>query len=140
MSGFFFLKHKTEYEVRMSDWSSDVCSSDLVAQRDAAWCCRKGTAAMMHEFEDRDDPKPPHPWRNFALMTGATIAVVFLIVNVIRGLTGHGWNWRSEEHTSELQSLMRISYAVCGLKKKNRQNPPDQNLRQQALRVANDGI
>src|SRR3546814_5851269 len=56
-------------------------------------CCRKGTAAMMHEFEDRDDPKPPHPWRNFALMTGATIAVVFLIVNVIRGLTGHGWNW-----------------------------------------------
>src|SRR3546814_20443464 len=50
-----------------------------VAQRDAAWCCRKGTAAMMHEFEDRDDPKPPHPWRNFALMTGATIAVVFLI-------------------------------------------------------------
>src|SRR3546814_8146316 len=26
---------------------------------------------------------------------------------------------RSEEHTSELQSLMRISYAVCGLKKKN---------------------
>src|SRR3546814_3503104 len=27
--------------------------------------------------------------------------------------------WRSEEHTSELQSLMRISYAVCCLKKKN---------------------
>src|SRR3546814_7816673 len=75
---------------------------------------------MMHEFEDRDDPKPPHPWRNFALMTGATIAVVFLIVNVIRGLTGHGWNWRSEEHTSELQSLMRISYAVFCLKKKKR--------------------
>src|SRR3546814_15457965 len=63
------------------------------SQRDAAWCCRKGTGAMMHEFEDRDDPKPPHPWRNFALMTGATIAVVFLIVNVIRGMTGHGWNW-----------------------------------------------
>src|SRR3546814_15200356 len=59
-----------------------------VAQRDAAWCCRKGTAAMMHELEDRDDPKPPHPWRNFALMTGATIALVFLLVNVIRGLTG----------------------------------------------------
>src|SRR3546814_4736710 len=29
-------------------------------------------------------------------------------------------NWRSEEHTSELQSLMRISYAVFCLKKKNR--------------------
>src|SRR3546814_1628784 len=30
--------------------------------------------------------------------------------------------WRSEEHTSELQSLMRISYAVFCLKKKNRHN------------------
>src|SRR3546814_7269043 len=29
-----------------------------------------------------------------------------------------GVDWRSEEHTSELQSLMRISYAVCCLKKK----------------------
>src|SRR3546814_3874342 len=29
------------------------------------------------------------------------------------------WWWRSEEHTSELQSLMRISYAVFCLKKKN---------------------
>src|SRR3546814_6515829 len=27
---FFFFKHKTAYEVRISDWSSDVCSSDLV--------------------------------------------------------------------------------------------------------------
>src|SRR3546814_3767046 len=33
--------------------------------------------------------------------------------------SGHGWAWcRSEEHTSELQSLMRISYAVFCLKKK----------------------
>src|SRR3546814_8084159 len=31
--------------------------------------------------------------------------------------------WRSEEHTSELQSLMRISYAVFCLKKKNHPNP-----------------
>src|SRR3546814_3063538 len=28
--GFVFFKHKTAYEVRISDWSSDVCSSDLV--------------------------------------------------------------------------------------------------------------
>src|SRR3546814_4412519 len=33
----------------------------------------------------------------------------------------HGIGWRSEEHTSELQSLMRISYAVFCLNKKNRQ-------------------
>src|SRR3546814_1233512 len=28
----FFFKHKTAYEVRISDWSSDVCSSDLIAE------------------------------------------------------------------------------------------------------------
>src|SRR3546814_10690650 len=31
-TGCFFFKQKTAYEMRMSDWSSDVCSSDLVAQ------------------------------------------------------------------------------------------------------------
>src|SRR3546814_8093200 len=31
---FFFFKQKTAYEMRISDWSSDVCSSDLVRQRD----------------------------------------------------------------------------------------------------------
>src|SRR3546814_15178888 len=30
---FFFFKQKTAYEMRISDWSSDVCSSDLVADR-----------------------------------------------------------------------------------------------------------
>src|SRR3546814_4172822 len=30
---FFFFKQKTAYEMRISDWSSDVCSSDLVVQR-----------------------------------------------------------------------------------------------------------
>src|SRR3546814_1095937 len=32
---FFFFKQKTAYEMRISDWSSDVCSSDLAAK--AAW-------------------------------------------------------------------------------------------------------
>src|SRR3546814_8314927 len=31
---FFFFKQKTAYEMRISDWSSDVCSSDLLASRD----------------------------------------------------------------------------------------------------------
>src|SRR3546814_2429900 len=30
---FFFFKQKTAYEMRISDWSSDVCSSDLVVER-----------------------------------------------------------------------------------------------------------
>src|SRR3546814_6475385 len=31
---FFFFKQKTAYEMRISDWSSDVCSSDLLVERD----------------------------------------------------------------------------------------------------------
>src|SRR3546814_5464767 len=38
-------------------------------------------------------------------------------------LAGEGRTWRSEEHTSELQSLMRISYAVFCLKKKSNTTP-----------------
>src|SRR3546814_16701266 len=34
---FFFFKQKTAYEMRISDWSSDVCSSDLGEDPDAAW-------------------------------------------------------------------------------------------------------
>src|SRR3546814_2092388 len=33
---FFFFKQKTAYEMRISDWSSDVCSSDLEVRRNAA--------------------------------------------------------------------------------------------------------
>src|SRR3546814_7192582 len=33
---FFFFKQKTAYEMRISDWSSDVCSSDLVTQQNAS--------------------------------------------------------------------------------------------------------
>src|SRR3546814_10534857 len=34
---FFFFKQKTAYEMRISDWSSDVCSSDLAAGPDSPW-------------------------------------------------------------------------------------------------------
>src|SRR3546814_17246518 len=39
---FFFFKQKTAYEMRMSDWSSDVCSSDLRARSSRAVRCRPG--------------------------------------------------------------------------------------------------
>src|SRR3546814_11519196 len=38
---FFFFKQKTAYEMRISDWSSDVCSSDLTRSRLAALRCGK---------------------------------------------------------------------------------------------------
>src|SRR3546814_1310695 len=34
---FFFCKQKTAYDMRISDWSSDVCSSDLVGRSDRRW-------------------------------------------------------------------------------------------------------
>src|SRR3546814_2142930 len=42
-SVFFFFKQKTAYEMRISDWSSDVCSSDLAGSgggRRNAWTCQ----------------------------------------------------------------------------------------------------
>src|SRR3546814_961600 len=41
---FFFFKQKTAYEMRISDWSSDVCSSDLIDFID------KGTASRLRRF------------------------------------------------------------------------------------------
>src|SRR3546814_3984773 len=35
---FFFFEQKTAYEMRISDWSSDVCSSDLRARSSRWWC------------------------------------------------------------------------------------------------------
>src|SRR3546814_9304718 len=63
------------------------------------------------------------------------VGTIFLIVCLVRAMKGHFtpdhhfgfeaaawyWHFRSEEHTSELQSLMRISYAVFCLKKKHHQ-------------------
>src|SRR3546814_1351268 len=54
----------------------------------------------------------------FGGLIGATIAAL--------GMGGVEWS-RSEEHTSELQSLMRISYAVFCLKKKRKQLTIEQN-------------
>src|SRR3546814_10373871 len=125
----FLFKQKTAYEVRISDWSSDVCSSDLrlaaISRRDRF----KSTAAMTTPA--------------IAIGTRAALAIT-LTPNASHatpikvptrtpmprlrricprerwtdGFIGESRLERSEEHTSELQSLMRISYAVFCLKKK----------------------
>src|SRR3546814_8470024 len=102
--------------MRISDWSSDVCSSDLILlpdveqrRKDAAPAfpalvaglplggkARPRYRALLHP------PVPPAIRRSFAVPPSrASLPAP-----------------RSEEHTSELQSLMRISYAVFCLKKK----------------------
>src|SRR3546814_3080445 len=49
--GFFFFKQKTAYEMRISDWSSDVCSSDL-DPRDVAGCAWSATAGVVRGLRD----------------------------------------------------------------------------------------
>src|SRR3546814_6700008 len=114
--------------MRISDWSSDVCSSDLLALLFAValllgieglW--KGGYASGTRETI----PASPVAVIAWLLLIGATLAVVraqreryltLIFISVI------GLVIRSEEHTSELQSLMRITYAVFCLKKKNKLN------------------
>src|SRR3546814_5390064 len=109
-SSFFFFKQKTAYEMRISDWSSDVCSSDLSRVRPLCGPftlpCRHSrlwTASPGQRFSDIPDRHGP----------------VHASDRHVGGGKPNGRS-RSEEHTSELQSLMRISYAVFCLKQKNR--------------------
>src|SRR3546814_8576785 len=127
----FFFKQKTAYEMRISDWSSDVCSSDLLrSQRNLVGAGRAkefdmlaghapglqgGTRASDQRIDDLDIPARRD---NRDERIGELACRRF----VGRRVTGLRIS-RSEEHTSELQSLMRISYAVFCLKKKNRYPP-----------------
>src|SRR3546814_5360350 len=107
--------------MRISDWSSDVCSSDRLMAAHLSGQ-RVSVSSLC-----------------IAAAVPATTALRW-----IRALTDHGLflrqadpsdgrrvfialSDRSEEHTSELQSLMRISYAVFCLKKKNKQSTPQRN-------------
>src|SRR3546814_2062295 len=118
MSCIFFCKQKTAYEMRISDWSSDVCSSDLLSRRRTRafteTCTRRG--AGMSIFG-------PFIAAATASRIGlgiSTFAAFFIARRqAARATLVDGWV-RSEEHTSELQSLMRISYAVFCLKKKKK--------------------
>src|SRR3546814_3202939 len=124
---FFFFKQKTAYEMRISDWSSDVCSSDLSG---------KPASKTLSLF------KPlPQLLKNVRFAKGKPLeseGVRQAISAAETRLNGTGRlvirksgteplirvmaeGERSEEHTSELQSIMRSSYAVCCCKKqKNR--------------------
>src|SRR3546814_6885620 len=58
---FVFFKQKTAYEMRISDWSSDVCSSDL---------SRRTLAAVVHPANDLGQDRPDFVSRRFCATTG----------------------------------------------------------------------
>src|SRR3546814_10855891 len=118
--------------MRISDWSSDVCSSDLAWTDDRipdgqrrhgravgpgarricgeGGCRRRKTATVARR---RGEPGPPADGRRVeAVVRSPSLR---LRRRPLR-------QTRSEEHTSELQSLMRISYAVFCLKKNKKLN------------------
>src|SRR3546814_3946725 len=106
--------------MRISDWSSDVCSSDLPLHD-------LGT----EPFETGEEFLRPSDAGESENATTAQTRGIFGIGMQVRGEDRQpaeirqrrrgraDHDDRSEEHTSELQSLMRISYAVFCLKKKN---------------------
>src|SRR3546814_7869503 len=120
MCAFFVFKQKTAYEMRISDWSSDVCSSDRHQPQ---------IGERLHRLADRGPPDA-ETRHQLALGRQAFARAAFAaddhrlqpvedFVGQLASDDGFVFGWRSEEHTSELQSLMRISYAVFCLKKKN---------------------
>src|SRR3546814_1267404 len=118
--------------MRISDWSSDVVSSDLIADDtagDRGHIRRERIAAPRGEFGRQVRRPVLHP--GFVAVDHRTgeialaealhrrehLGEILVEVEIERG----GAELRSEEHTSELQSLMRISYAVFCLKKKKQE-------------------
>src|SRR3546814_2213735 len=113
--------------MRISDWSSDVCSSDLLLrpqlaaynkfQAGARKILRRSTSKRRHwpEALHRDWHKP----RSYQPLQSMNVPLPDWPIRSshVRPYRLPASAARSEEHTSELQSLMRISYAVFCLKK-----------------------
>src|SRR3546814_9941122 len=128
MYSFFFFKQKTAYEMRISDWSSDVCSSDLrpeikLAPRQIFTRSRtRADVARIIELYRRQGRFAATVEPQLVQLDQNRVDVVFEInegpKSKVRAINIIGNEVRSEEHTSELQSIMRISYAVFCLKKK----------------------
>src|SRR3546814_1382092 len=100
--------------MRISDWSSDVCSSDLFgraggSERDAPGSLTNDIQRLGGKARRFDAPGADHLNASVARLPRHTDAPPASAVD---------YKMRSEEHTSELQSLMRNSYAVFCLKKK----------------------
>src|SRR3546814_8951454 len=145
----------------ISDWSSDVCSSDLVAKVEVvigpnqisredgkrrvvvtANVRGRDLGSFIEELRkkvDADVEIPPGYWISYGgtfeqlisaakrlqLVVPAAMLMIFgLLYGLFRSARDAAivFSGRSEEHTSELQSLMRISYAVFCLKKKKHTN------------------
>src|SRR3546814_9208567 len=101
--------------MRISDWSSDVCSSDLSTPGPTIEAV-EGDRVRIYVTNRLPEATSVH-WHGILLPSGMD-GVAGLNQPAIAPDETFVYEFRSEEHTSELQSLMRISYAVFCLKKK----------------------
>src|SRR3546814_2290565 len=125
---FFLFKQKTAYDMRISDWSSDVCSSDLPcgplpfrlassipasrARRLANGLAKIRVCLALAEAVGMDVDSWVDAWLSATLFTTASTVSTWSLLSDNSAAISTPFSPRSEEHTSELQSLMRISYAV----------------------------
>src|SRR3546814_10102033 len=100
--------------MRISDWSSDVCSSDLHRRVDVGH--RHLSAAGGHA--ERDVARAARHVEDRFARARFHASDELILPQPVQSSRHQIVHQRSEEHTSELQSLMRISYAVFCLKKK----------------------
>src|SRR3546814_7503649 len=140
---FFFFKQKTAYEMRISDWSSDVCSSDLFGRLDTGGSSTVSVLTATQEVIGVAADTGSQAWMRQSVglvMDGTSNSVastpdaaaldivgdieiraeiqrdswsdITTTQDLVEKWGAAGTRSRSEEHTSELQSLMRNSYAV----------------------------
>src|SRR3546814_7933249 len=116
--------------MRISDWSSDVCSSDLLTgnierieivrgSQSVLWGSQAigGVINMITREPTKKlsfNARAEYGWRD----TAQTVGNISGVFGPVAASLGAGYFRRSEEHTSELPYLLRISYAVLCLKKK----------------------
>src|SRR3546814_1155246 len=131
--------------MRISDWSSDVCSSDLAAGNILDTQVGMSMASIFDPIQGHQTSLHGQFLSQFAaylfMASGAFLVFLDLLltsytvwpvmsffpdikvagIHLFVGQFSYLMTARSDEHTSELQSLMRISYAVFCLKKKTQQ-------------------
>src|SRR3546814_2241727 len=126
---FFFFKQKTAYEMRISDWSSDVCSSDLIILRPAVIDPKVKVQPVGERIVEAADESVIFDRRDQEVAQILALGKA-AVAPVTRGAASRDAaigiladKGRPEEHTSELQSLMHIPYAgLCLKRKKDREN------------------
>src|SRR3546814_5358458 len=123
--------HKTAYDMRISDWSSDVCSSDLLHARVFPDPQSRHRVHVRGAAVGRDRDAAAYRMASAADLlryvvpacAGAGAAAAGAVAGPVGGALpvrrAAAVSARAEGHTSELQSLMRISYAVLSLKKQS---------------------